>query len=90
MMAGRKVVTFCIAFFAVGGFVGLEAPGLTSSARPAARGGVVLDDEHALADGGLGRRFVSVHAMLFVSFLHVKSNTARKHYTLASERSNRS
>ena len=40
--------------FAVGRFLGLEAPGLNELGEPGARGGVVFDDEDTFGDGGLG------------------------------------
>ena len=56
--------------FAVGGFVGLKTPGLDELGQPAARGGIVLDDQHAFADERLRYRFRQSLSCSRKSFLH--------------------
>ena len=50
-IAGRKLVTFSQRVLAVGGRLGDEAPALDQLLQPDARGGIVLDDQHAFGSG---------------------------------------
>ena len=75
MMAGRKVVTLRQRFLAVGRLVGLEAPGLHELRQAAARGRVVLDDEHPFP-GVLGRgRSLFVHRHCFIHVYNEECTT---------------
>ena len=48
MIAGRNEVIFSHRLFAVGGFVGLEAPRADELGQADTRRGIVLDDQDAL------------------------------------------